>query len=191
MLLWVISIQSVLSHASKEPIVLYAETVTTKEKHPLCSLVYFHETETSPEHYQVIDVNNDLPPGPYCVGAAINNKPYACHAYLTLETPLDYDLHIHRDTNKTPYKLSLTTNPEASGIIPIITDSKPGPQAAIKKLKKSTKTYQDKRANSGSATASFGEGSEPDKRSFIQKNWKLILLGILVYALFNRKPEES
>lgn len=100
--------------------------------------------------------------------------------------PLHYDLFIDtRHDSHLLYKLSLKPNLSAKGINPVLREPVAGPEASAIKLKKVTKTYEDKKSKLGSPAASFEEDIEPDERTFVQKNWKYMLIGLVLYTVIS------
>lgn len=96
---------------------------------------------------------------------------------------MHYDLYLDTKHNANIlYKLSLKPNPHAHGIEASLKKPVPGPEAPAVKLRKVTKTYEDKKAKLDPSAASFEEDIEIDDRSFLQKNWKFILIGLALYA---------
>lgn len=114
------------------------------------------------------------------------STPNTNQSYLQLKLPLAYDLYVEtKHGSYIPYKLSLKPNPNSNGILPVLRVPTPGPEAPAIKLKKVTKTYPTAKAEFGSATAAFEEDIEPDNRNFIQKNWKYIVIGLVIYSITN------
>lgn len=108
-----------------------------------------------------------------------------------LASPWHYDLVVDTDARGNIIKLSLRPNPATEGLRPVVRQATPGPHAAITKLRKRTKTYEDRKAGAKSATAAFEEDIEPDNRSFLMKNWKLVLIGIVVYVLMGSAAKKE
>ncbi|CCD22915.1 Emc10p NDAI_0A07610 [Naumovozyma dairenensis CBS 421] len=128
---------------------------------------------------------SNIPTGPYCIGATFeeSGKNIPCFSYLQLENPFHYDLIIDLQGEEIS-KLSLLHNIEKDGINAIIREPINGPVAPAIKLKKITKTYADKKANKQSGSEQFAEeDEEPVEGSWIQNNWKMLLVGLLVYNL--------
>lgn len=135
--------------------------------------------------------------GSYCVDATFNDgtKDFPCFSYLEISDPLHYDLIVHLHGNNIN-KLSLVYNPEAEGIVASIRHPVKGPEPPAIKLKKVTKTYKDKNTAKKAATAQFEEDVELDNRSWMQKNWKMLLIGLVVYNVIayvskQQKPQQE
>ncbi|GAV55906.1 hypothetical protein ZYGR_0AZ00770 [Zygosaccharomyces rouxii] len=130
--------------------------------------------------------------GPYCVDALYNGKLIPCFSFLDVESPLHYNLviDVHDQELK---KLSLIHNPEVSGIEPRVRTPIEGPEPPAVKLKKTTKTYQDKKADKEATTAQFSsEDNEEENKTWFQKNWKVLLIGLVMYnvvAAMNKQEE--
>ncbi|SCU84593.1 LADA_0D02608g1_1 [Lachancea dasiensis] len=150
-------------------------------KAPLATLVYDRESNI----VNVTEVNESLQEDSYCVGAQMDENYYSCFSYVKLRYPLHYDLYLDTSHNThLLYKLSLKPNPRARGIESWIRDPELGPEAHPVKLRRVTKTYDDKKkASLKSGSASFEEDIDVDERSFLQKNWKYIVIGLVLYAL--------
>ncbi|CAR29610.1 hypothetical protein ZYGR_0AD02930 [Zygosaccharomyces rouxii] len=134
--------------------------------------------------------NNDQ--GSYCVDAIYDGETIPCFSFLDVESPLHYNLviDVHDQELK---KLSLIHNPEVRGIEPLVRNPVKGPEPPAVKLKKTTKTYQDKKANKEATTAQFSsEDNEDENKTWFQKNWKVLLIGLIVYnviAVMNKQGE--
>ncbi|QLQ79777.1 hypothetical protein HG537_0C04260 [Torulaspora globosa] len=122
--------------------------------------------------------------GAVCIDASFDQGTveFPCFSFLELQDPLHYSLTLElHDTEIS--KLSLVYDPEVDGIIPTIRRPKAGPQAPAIKLKKITKTYRDKKAAKNAATAQYEDNEEVDTRSWMQKNWKMLVIGLVAYNL--------
>lgn len=119
----------------------------------------------------------------YCLDAKFDNgeMEFSCFQYTELSFPLQYNLvlDLHGDELE---KLSLTFNPAYDGILPVIRAPVKGPSPSAIKLKKVTKTYKDKKAGTKALTAQFEEDVEVENKSWIQKSWKKIVLGAVIYS---------
>lgn len=127
-----------------------------------------------------------------CVDAVSNDVFIPCFSLLDVEGPSNYNLviDIHDQELK---KLSLIHNQEVIGIEPRIRTPVKGPKPPAAKLKKTTKTYEDKKADKEATTAQFSsDDSEDENKTWFQKNWKLLLIGLVVYnviAVMNKQNE--
>ncbi|CAR23660.1 Emc10p [Lachancea thermotolerans CBS 6340] len=165
---------------SEVRIPLFMQKPGQSEKVPLATLIYDPELS----FVDIADINDSFKEDSYCVGAQMAENYYSCFSYLNLRHPLRYDLYLDTSQNThLLYKLSLKPNPNAKGIQPLLRAPVAGPEAQVTKLRKTTKTYEDKKAMSNPSAASLGEDIEIDDRSFIQKNWKFILIGLVLYAI--------
>ncbi|CUS23908.1 LAQU0S12e02740g1_1 [Lachancea quebecensis] len=165
---------------SEVRIPLFMQTLGQNEKTPLATLIYDPELS----FVEIVDINDSFKEGSYCVGAQMAENYYSCFSYLNLRHPLHYDLYLDTSHNThLLYKLSLKPNLKTKGIQPLLRAPVAGPEAQVTKLKKTTKTYEDKKAMSNPSAASLGEDVEIDDRSFLQKNWKFILIGLVLYAV--------
>ncbi|SCU93044.1 LAME_0F02454g1_1 [Lachancea meyersii CBS 8951] len=167
---------------SEVRIPLFVQKPGQESRSPLATMVYDGESSV----LEVSDVNEALPEDSYCVGAQVAENYYPCFSYIKLKYPLHYDLYLDtKSDSHLLYKLSLKPNPQASGIEGTIRSAQEGPQAPPEKLRRVTKTYEDKKkkAQLGSASASFEEDVEVDDRTFLQKNWKYLLIGLVLYAV--------
>lgn len=134
--------------------------------------------------------------GASCIDAALgeDEDAFPCFSYLELMDPLHYDLIVDLHGENIS-KLSLVYNSDAQGIVPVIRHPVNGPEAPAIKLKKVTKTYKDKKAAKNAATAQFEEDADLDNRSWFQKNWKMLLIGLVAYNLISvmsrQQPQEG
>ncbi|AJP37781.1 AHL_G0009320.mRNA.1.CDS.1 [Saccharomyces cerevisiae] len=131
-----------------------------------------------------IDVQNVEVSGQYCLNAQIEGKlDMPCFSYMKLRTPLRYDLIVDVDEDNEVKQVSLSYNETNDAIVPTVRYPETGPTAPVTKLKKKTKTYADKKAskNNDGSTAQFQEDEEVKEVSWFQKNWKMLLLGLLIY----------
>lgn len=120
--------------------------------------------------------------GSYCIDASFDQGEvdFPCFTFLDLQDPLHYSLVLELHGTDIS-KLSLTYSPEVSGINPVIRRPEVGPEAPAIKLKKITKTYKDKKAAKNVATAQYEDSEELDTRSWVQKNWKMLVIGLVAY----------
>ncbi|AQZ18132.1 YDR056C [Zygosaccharomyces parabailii] len=129
--------------------------------------------------------------GIHCVDATFDGGSSTCFSFLEIESPLHYNLLIDVDDNQIR-KLSLVHNREVEGIIPEVRRPVKGPEAPAMKLRKITKTYQDKKADKKVTTAQFSEEDTIDDKSWLQKNWKILAIGLVVYnvvVVMNKQEE--
>lgn len=118
----------------------------------------------------------------YCIDATFveSGRTIPCFSYLEVQSPLQYSLIVDAHGDEIS-KLSFVYNSGVEGIVPIIRRPSSGPAAPAIKLKKVTKTYKDVKAAKDAATVQFKDEGEADDRSWIQKNWKMLLIGLVVY----------
>lgn len=132
--------------------------------------------------------------GPHCVDAVDDGEFIPCFSFLTIENPLHYNLVIDIYDQQLK-KLSLIHNPEVTGVEPYIRSPVQRPEPPAVKLKKTTKTYQDKKADKEATTAQFSsEDNEEDNRTWFQKNWKVLLIGLIMYnvvSVMNKQGESQ
>ncbi|CAI4058007.1 hypothetical protein SKDZ_04G2810 [Saccharomyces kudriavzevii ZP591] len=131
-----------------------------------------------------VDVQNVQVSGQHCLNAEIKGKlDMPCFSYMKLETPLRYDLIVDVDDNNEVNQVSLSYNEKNDAIVGMARYPEAGPSAPVAKLKKKTKTYADKKANKNKdgSTAQFEEDEEVKEVSWFQKNWKMLLVGLLIY----------
>ncbi|SCU94563.1 LANO_0E07184g1_1 [Lachancea nothofagi CBS 11611] len=159
---------------------LFVQKPGQTERLPFATLIYDEELSS----VNVTDINESLQEDSYCFGAHMNENYYSCFSYVRLRYPLHYDLYLDTKHNThLLYKLSLKPNPKADGIQTSIREPQQGPESPPVKLRRITKTYEDKRSKLGSASAAFEEDVEVDERTFLQKNWKYMLIGLVLYAV--------
>ncbi|AMD18710.1 HBL192Cp [Eremothecium sinecaudum] len=183
---------SSLSLASGVSIPLYLQKPSDPNKHIFGTLIHHITPEEPQGHFELTAINQEFEPDVYCVGADTSDGRHSCFAYLAIDLPLRYDLIIDRLPHcSDSLKLSLKLNPNTTGIQIVERETIPGHDAQPLKRKKITKTYNDKKAKVVPGTAAFKEDVEPDKRSFIQKNWKVVLIGVLVYAFLSKGDKSS
>ncbi|QLL32899.1 hypothetical protein HG536_0D04210 [Torulaspora globosa] len=122
--------------------------------------------------------------GAVCVDASFDQGAveFPCFSFLELQDPLHYSLILELH-DKEISKLSLVYDPEVDGVTPAIRRPEAGPEAPAIKLKKITKTYRDKRAAKNAATAQYEDNEEVDTRSWMQKNWKMLVIGLVAYNI--------
>ncbi|SCU93548.1 LAFA_0F16974g1_1 [Lachancea sp. 'fantastica'] len=161
---------------------LFVQKPGREPRLPLATVVYDSETSL----LDVTDVSDSIPEDAYCVGAQMAENYYSCFSYVKLKYPLHYDLYLDtKSDSHLLYKLSLKPNPHVSGIAGTIRSVQDGPEASPAKLRRITKTYEDKKksAQMGASSAAFQEDVEIDDRTFLQKNWKYLLIGLVLYAV--------
>lgn len=149
------------------------------------SLGVFDFNEQANTFSTVDPTPGDLPiEGAVCIDAYFDggSVEFPCFSFLELQDPLNYSLTLELHDNEIT-KLSLVHDPEANGIFPSIRRPKAGPEAPAIKLKKITKTYRDKKAAKNAATAQYEDNDEVDTRSWMQKNWKLLVIGLVAYNI--------
>lgn len=140
-------------------------------------------TSNSPSNYEITDVNTSLNEGNYKICATLSSYD-ACFGYNLIKYPLSYELEAFL-LNGTLSRFSFKLNKAVTGIVPIVTEINEGPMPEITKLKRITKTYESKRKSEqkGTGIAAFEEDTNEEEISFIQKNWKYIVIGILLYMM--------
>ncbi|CEP63811.1 Emc10p LALA0_S09e03026g [Lachancea lanzarotensis] len=161
---------------------LFVQKPGREQRSPLATVVYDNESN----FLEVTDVIDSLQEDAYCVGAQMAENYYSCFSFIKLKYPLHYDLFLDtKSDSHLLYKLSLKPNPHVSGIVGTIRNVQEGPEVNSVKLRRVTKTYEDKKKNAqlGSSSASFQEDVEIDDRTFLQKNWKYLLIGLVLYAV--------
>lgn len=122
--------------------------------------------------------------GAYCIDASFDQgrTEFPCFSFLELQNPLHYSLvvDLHGDEIS---KLTLTYDSDVNDINPVIRRPESAPEAPAIKLKKVTKTYKDKKAAQNKATAQYEDSEELDTRSWMQKNWKMLAIGLVAYNI--------
>ncbi|SCW03678.1 LAFE_0G15764g1_1 [Lachancea fermentati] len=180
--LYLLLLFSTAVFAGEIRVLLFAQKLGEQDKAPFATLVY----DQSSSQFEIVDVNENLEENSYCIGAEFDGNYYSCFSYIKVKYPLHYDLFIDtRHDSHLLYKLSLKPNLSAKGINPVLREPVAGPEASAIKLKKVTKTYEDKKSKLGSPAASFEEDIEPDERTFVQKNWKYMLIGLVLYTVIS------
>ncbi|EJS44268.1 YDR056C [Saccharomyces arboricola H-6] len=146
------------------------------------------EIDSTPEGkltVKTVDLQKVETSGQYCLNAEIEGKlDMPCFSNMKLGMPLRYDLIVDVDDNNEINQLSLSYNEKNDAIVGVVRYPETGPSAPVAKLKKKTKTYADKKAskNKDGSTAQFEEDDEEVKEvSWFQKNWKMMVLGLLIY----------
>lgn len=166
----------------------------------------FHYDTTTTE-ITTVDSHTDVFPNDliYCIGMSSSDSSLTqrCFSLLQLESPLHYNLVADINDNKIQ-KMSLVWNRNASSIEPLTLDMADAPLPPVIPLKKTTKTYADKRKEANDLNVVDddkkkkekidGEDDEDD-RNYLQKNWKQLLIGLVIYnvvtSIINPKKEES
>lgn len=123
--------------------------------------------------------------GPYCVSAQLendSNKDMSCFSMMNLKTPLHYDLLFDMHDDKI-HKLSLVANEESDGIQPVIRNPVEGHKAPAIQLKKTTKTYKDKKLNENGSPTQIEEDTVPLEGNWFESNWKILVIGIILVNL--------
>ncbi|KOH00909.1 Emc10p DI49_0250 [Saccharomyces eubayanus] len=131
-----------------------------------------------------VDLRDVQVAGSYCLNAEIEGKlDMPCFSYMKLETPLRYDLIVDVDENDAVNQVSLSYNDKNDAIVGVVRYPEEGASAPVAKLKKKTKTYADKKASNSKdgSTAQFEEDEEVKEVSWFQKNWKMLVIGLLIY----------
>ncbi|CAI4056484.1 hypothetical protein SUVZ_02G1860 [Saccharomyces uvarum] len=130
-----------------------------------------------------VDLQDVQVSGSYCLNAEIEGKlNMPCFSYMKLETPLRYDLIVDVDEKDVVNQVSLSYNDKNDAIVGVVRYPEAGASAPVAKLKKKTKTYADKKASSkDGSTAQFEEDEEVKEVSWFQKNWKMLVIGLLIY----------
>lgn len=191
MKLKLVSVVALASLAVAEKIILTAAPIGSNLKFQLGTF----EFEKEPLNVSKVNQSEEHLPKDvtYCVGAILveSDRELPCFSYLELQQPLNYSLIIDTHDDQLS-KLSLVYNSGVEGIVPVIRRPVRGPEAPPIKLKKVTKTYKDKRAAKDTATAQFKDEDDADGRSWIQKNWKMLLVGLVVYNViaFGSRQQE-
>lgn len=147
-------------------------------KYPLA-----HLEVDSPSEVSISDINTSIKEGIYSVCATM--EEYAdCFAFTEIQIPLSYDLEVIFVEGELT-RFSFKPNKSVNGINVVPSGVKRGPEPAVVKLKKTTKTYEAKKQaeRKDTGTAAFEEDVVADDRSFIQKNWKYIVIGLLLYIM--------
>lgn len=179
---------------------LYGKTLDGKDSVGLGEYEYNDETN----QITIINDKTDLYKDdvPYCIGMRSNDGKYehSCFTLIELQKPLSYELVLDIDsvTNEVQ-KFSLVLNGTLEGIHPIIHEPTDAPMSPAIKLKKTTKTYADKRREVKSGSEQFSKidkdenDEEVDDRNYLQKNWKQLLIGLVIYNLVTGflKPSDS
>lgn len=121
----------------------------------------------------------------YCIGVKAEDKSIniPCFSLIELIKPLHYNLIldiVKGENGNDINKFSLVYNETANGIVPVFREAVDSEKAPAIKLKKVTKTYADKKKESESTAVE--EDSELDERSWMEKNWRMLVIGVLVYT---------
>lgn len=142
----------------------------------------------------------------YCIGMSSTESSSLtdrCFSLIELESPLHYNLVANINDDRIQ-KMSLVWNGNATAIEPVSLDMAAAPLPPVIPLKKTTKTYADKRKEANDINIvdtkknekRAGEDEEEvDDRNYLQKNWKQLLIGLVIYnvvsSFINPKKEES
>ncbi|SSD58371.1 uncharacterized protein SCODWIG_00132 [Saccharomycodes ludwigii] len=184
-----------LVHSKEQLFPIYAIDIQTNEKYPFFTASIDDTTlETC-----IKDINTNIPENLYCVSV----EHQSCFSLVKLHSANNsYSLEINPDENGN-YKFSLKRDPSIAqykdgiSIVPIIQASINGSTPEVTKLKKVTKQYPKKSSkNNDRGSASFKEDVNDDsidekEMSFIQKNWRLVVLGLLIYFFVSRNAGEN
>lgn len=151
-----------------------------------------YEYDTGSRNVSIIEKpTSESTQGVHCVAATYDGGSSSCFSFLDIQDPLHYSLLIDVHDQQIR-KLSLVHNSEVDGIVPELRFPVEGPEAPALKLRKTTKTYKEKKANKKATTAQFSEDDTSDDRPWIQKNWKLLAIGLVVYnvvAVVNKRQQ--
>ncbi|CCF59535.1 hypothetical protein KAFR_0H01250 [Kazachstania africana CBS 2517] len=131
---------------------------------------------------------DSLTQGKYCVGIKSTDHVWDsdCFSFMELQVPFSYDLVIQLDEN-TIQKVSLAYNETTEGIMPKLKETTDGPIAPASKLKKITKTYADKKEDKKLGS----EETDEEEKPWYVKNWKSIVIGIIIYNLVVASAKKS
>lgn len=144
-----------------------------------------------------IDISLDSPAasyeaGNYRVCANLGDYYNECFSYLTIEQLLAYQLKLETVGNEL-VRMSLEKSSGVNGIEGVIEEIQQGVVPETIKLKKRTMTYEAKKKaeSRGTGTAAFEEDIvEEDQKTFVQKNWKFIVVGLLVYVFIANSSQQ-
>ena len=219
---WVFTIYQLIFWLNLSPVLGYEETLTlyaqsvinTNETIPLADLIIDKDAHSLIANHTInASLNHEIDPNTlYCIRVGDHD----CFTVLQLMTPLSYELVWNYEINRFAlvYNESLIDHPVYNNntgnvIFPVVRPSTKSPLGDVIKLKKVTKTYADKKKElsnvildkeDGDDLSNDGEnknrdsGNEEDK-SWLEKNWKRIIVGIVLYNLvavgFKKQPTEE
>lgn len=182
---------------------IHATTLDGEQSYKLGKFQYDSTTT------EIISIDSQIDEFPndsiYCIGMSSNDLRLndRCFSLIELEFPLHYNLVANINDNNIQ-KMSLVWNRNATLIEPLSLDMVAAPLPPVIPLKKTTKTYADKRKEANDINiidtkknekTQGGEDEEEDDRNYLQKNWKQILVGLVIYnvvgSFINPKKEES
>ncbi|CDO92588.1 unnamed protein product [Kluyveromyces dobzhanskii CBS 2104] len=149
----------------------------SNERHNLAIL------EISDEFGAKLDLIEDtIVHGKYRVCGTFQEYYDECFSFTEINHRLSHELELLVIGDKV-VKMSLHWDGAIDGITPVIKEVGKGAVPESFKLRKRTMTYESKkkaeRKNTG--TAAFEEDLVEEK-TFVQKNWKFIVLGVICYA---------
>ncbi|SMN20345.1 similar to Saccharomyces cerevisiae YDR056C Putative protein of unknown function [Maudiozyma saulgeensis] len=169
---------------------LFARTLDGQYKHNLGVFNYDSDLQeiTPLVSPTVVDpeIKQDVP---YCIDSRSNDPQLqqTCFTLTELENELHYKLVLSVDTeNNDVQKFSMVWNENSTSIEPIVQDPTLAPVAPAILLKKTTKTYADKKKDTARGSEQFSKATEKneeevDDRNYLQKNWKQLLIGLVIY----------
>ncbi|EDO16658.1 hypothetical protein Kpol_1052p5 [Vanderwaltozyma polyspora DSM 70294] len=189
-LIWIGLLSTIRVVLGSELSIYAQEIVGDSRRIPLAVIDYDIETRD----LKVIENNDDIVSGKrYCISGDNGD----CFSYMSMTKPFHYNLIIDIHDNKIS-KLSLAPNTDVDGIVPLIREPIIGEEATVSKLKKTTKTYKQVRDERQSvneqSSHDTAEEDEEDNRSWLIKNWRQVLIGLLIYNFivgFLQKKEKE
>ncbi|CAB4253106.1 similar to Saccharomyces cerevisiae YDR056C Putative protein of unknown function [Maudiozyma barnettii] len=169
---------------------LHARTLDGQSKHSLGIFNYDSDThQITPLVAPPVVEDSIRQDVPYCIDADSKDPQLqqSCFTLMELETILHYNLVLSVDTDTNDIqKFSLIRNENATTIEPIVQDPAMAPVAPAVLLKKKTKTYADKKKDTAQGAEQFSKATEKseeeeDDRNYLQKNWKQLVIGLVIY----------
>lgn len=152
--------------------------------------------------FMVSNKDTKFEDGKYCL--SLDSNAEDCFQIVNLKHDYDYDLEINPKSNR---KVSLKSKKITNGsfkVIPVVSSSLEMPKTPLDLLKKTTKKYEDLQKNKKPSSSNIKnniakpvhaelENIEKDEEeaSFLVKNWRYILLGLLIFKVITNSKEKK
>lgn len=152
--------------------------------------------------FMVSNKDTSFEDGKYCL--SLDSNAEDCFQIVSLKHDYDYDLEINPKSNR---KVSLKTKPTNSGsfkIVPVVSSSLRMPKTPLDLLKKTTKKYEDLQKNKKPSSSNVKNNiakpvhaelenieNDEEEASFLVKNWRYILLGLLIFKVITSSKEKT
>ena len=181
-------------------VTLFARSLDGEHTQSLGTLDYERETGVLAVTSSAAAAEVPLGNSAYCIGthSSDSSLEHSCFSLLELEWPLHYRLEVSGD------KFSLVHDPTVDGLSGAVVEAGEAPLGSAIPLRKTTKTYADKRKDSEDGAEQFGAGSATEGASeeeepeggplgYLKNNWKQLLVGLVIYNVVTGliKPGEE